>query len=145
MSRYFMTIPEAVQLVIRAGDIGAGKGEVFVLDMGQPVKIIDLARNMIHLAGYEPETDIAIEFTKPRPGEKLHEELFGQAESVQPTAAKRIRRAVRETPLDPDWVESTMNSLEHLVMAGDEANLADRVVELIAAPGGDAATVVADE
>src|SRR5690242_5420215 len=121
MTRYFMTIPEAVQLVIRAGDIGTGKGEVFVLDMGVPVKIVDLAHNMIRLAGYEPETDIAIEFTKPRPGEKLHEELFGFAESEQPTAAKRIRRAVREAPLDPAWVEQTMDALEHLVLAGDEA------------------------
>jgi FlaA1/EpsC-like NDP-sugar epimerase len=145
MTRYFMTIPEAVQLVIRAGDIGAGKGEVFVLDMGEPVRIVDLAHNMIRLAGYEPETDIAIEFTKPRPGEKLHEELFGLAESGQPTAAKRISRAVRETPLDPEWVESTLNSLEHLVLAGDEANLAQRVVEMITAPGGDTAAVVYDE
>jgi FlaA1/EpsC-like NDP-sugar epimerase len=145
MTRYFMTIPEAVQMVIRAGDIGAGKGEVFVLDMGEPVRIVDLARNMIRLAGYEPETDIAIEFTKPRPGEKLHEELFGFAESGQPTAARRIQRAVRETPLDPEWVESTLNALEHLVMAGDEANLAQRVVEMITAPGGDAAAVAYDE
>ncbi len=145
MTRFFMTIPEAVQLVIRAGDIGAGKGEVFVLDMGEPVKILDLAHNMIRLAGYEPEQDIAIEFTQPRPGEKLHEELFGPAETVQPTAAKRINRAVRELPLDSDWVESTLNSLEHLVMAGDEANLAERVVELIASPGGDAAAVVSGE
>jgi len=145
MTRYFMTIPEAVQMVIRAGDIGAGKGEVFVLDMGEPVRIVDLARNMIRLAGYEPETDIAIEFTKPRPGEKLHEELFGLAESGQPTAARRIQRAVRETPLDPEWVESTLNSLEHLVMAGDEANLAQRVVEMITAPGGDTAAVAYDE
>jgi FlaA1/EpsC-like NDP-sugar epimerase len=145
MTRYFMTIPEAVQMVIRAGDIGAGKGEVFVLDMGEPVRIVDLAHNMIRLAGYEPETDIAIEFTKPRPGEKLHEELLGFAESGQPTAARRIQRAVRETPLDPDWIEATLNSLEHLVMAGDEANLAQRVVEMITAPGGDAAAVVYDE
>jgi FlaA1/EpsC-like NDP-sugar epimerase len=145
MTRYFMTIPEAVQMVIRAGDIGAGKGEVFVLDMGEAVRIVDLARNMIRLAGYEPETDIAIEFTKPRPGEKLHEELFGFAESGRPTAARRIQRAVRETPLDPEWVESTLNSLEHLVMAGDEANLAHRVVEMITAPGGDAAAVAYDE
>jgi FlaA1/EpsC-like NDP-sugar epimerase len=145
MTRYFMTIPEAVQLVIRAGDIGAGKGEVFVLDMGEPVKIVDLAHNMIRLAGYEPEADIAVEFTKPRPGEKLHEELFGLGESEQPTAAKRIQRAVRGVPLDPDWVESTLNALEHLVLAGDEANLAERVVGMITAPGGDAATVVYDE
>jgi FlaA1/EpsC-like NDP-sugar epimerase len=145
MTRYFMTIPEAVQMVIRAGDIGAGKGEVFVLDMGEPVRIVDLAHNMIRLAGYEPETDIAVEFTKPRPGEKLHEELFGLAESAQPTAARRIQRAVRETPLDPEWIEVTLNSLEHLVLAGDEANLAQRVVEMITAPGGDAAAVVYDE
>jgi FlaA1/EpsC-like NDP-sugar epimerase len=145
MTRYFMTIPEAVQLVIRAGDIGAGKGEVFVLDMGEPVKIVDLAHNMIRLAGYEPERDIAVEFTQPRPGEKLHEELFGAAERAQPTAAKRINRSVRETALDSEWVESTLNSLEHLVLAGDEANLAARVVEMIAAPGGDAATVAYDE
>jgi FlaA1/EpsC-like NDP-sugar epimerase len=145
MTRYFMTIPEAVQLVIRTGDIGAGKGEVFVLDMGEPVKIVDLAHNMIRLAGYEPERDIAVEFTKPRPGEKLHETLFSSNEDVQPTAARRINRAVRQTPLDQEWVESTLNSLEHLVLAGDEANLAERVVEMIAAPGGDAATVVPNE
>ena len=143
MTRYFMTIPEAVQLVIRAGDIGAGKGEVFVLDMGEPVKIVDLAHNMIRLAGYEPEADIAIEFTRPRPGEKLHEELFSVGETPRATAAKRIRRAVRDTPLDPDWVETTLNSLDHLVMAGDEANLAERVVELITdgAPAPDADAV----
>jgi FlaA1/EpsC-like NDP-sugar epimerase len=145
MTRFFMTIPEAVQLVIRACDIGAGKGEVFVLDMGEPVKIVDLAHNMIRLAGYEPERDIAVEFTKPRPGEKLHEELFGLAESRQPTASKRIHRAVRETPLDPEWVDSTLNALENLVLAGDEADLAERVVAMIAAPGGDAATVVYDD
>src|ERR1700749_4187650 len=134
MTRFFMTIPEAVQLVIRAGGIGTGKGEVFVLDMGEPVKIVDLAHNMIRLAGYEPETDIAVEFTKPRPGEKLHEVLFSEHENAQPTAAKRINRAVRTTPLDPDWVDSTLAELEAMVLAGDEANLAERVVDLIAQP-----------
>jgi FlaA1/EpsC-like NDP-sugar epimerase len=145
MTRYFMTIPEAVQLVIRTGDIGTGKGEVFVLDMGEPVKIVDLAHNMIRLAGYEPEKDIAIEFTQPRAGEKLHEVLFSDDEQVQATAARRINRAVRPTPRDAEWIESTLNSLEHLVMAGDEANLAERVVEMISAPGGDAATVGSDK
>jgi FlaA1/EpsC-like NDP-sugar epimerase len=145
MTRYFMTIPEAVQLVIRAGDIGAGKGEVFVLDMGEPVKIVDLAHNMIRLAGYEPERDIAVEFTQPRPGEKLSEVLFSENEMAQPTAAKRINRAVRTMPIEPDWVESTLASLEAMILAGDEANLAERVVDLIAAPGGTATKVVLDE
>jgi FlaA1/EpsC-like NDP-sugar epimerase len=141
MTRYFMTIPEAVQLVIRAGDLGAGKGDVFVLDMGEPVKIVDLAHNMIRLAGYEPETDIAIEFTQPRPGEKLHEVLFSSYENPQPTAAKRINRAVRTAALDPNWVDSTLAELEAMVLAGDEANLAERVVDLIASPGGSATKV----
>jgi FlaA1/EpsC-like NDP-sugar epimerase len=102
MTRYFMTIPEAVQLVITAGDLGAESGEVFVLEMGEPVRILELARKMIQLAGYEPDTDIAIEFTGPRRGEKIHEELFNPDERSQPTSADRIVRAVRAHPLDPD-------------------------------------------
>ena len=98
MSRYFMTIPESVQLVIQAGDLGGGSGEVFVLEMGEPVRIIDLARNMIRLAGYEPDTDIAIEIVGVRPGEKIHEELFNRDERAQPTSAERIVRAVRTQP-----------------------------------------------
>jgi FlaA1/EpsC-like NDP-sugar epimerase len=130
MTRYFMTIPEAVQFVIRAGDLGAGVGEVFVLEMGEPVNILDLARNMIRLAGYEQD-EIAIEFTGPRPGEKLHEELFNDGESAKPTAADRILRAIRDEPLDPAWVEQTVERIERLVAAGDETGLAERVVALI--------------
>jgi len=126
-----MTIPEAVQLVIQAGDLGAESGEVFVLEMGEPVRILDLARNMIHLAGYEPEIDIAIEITGPRPGEKLREELFNSDERAQPTSAERIVRAVRAEPLDPDRVQRTMTRMEELVSAGDEAGLADRIVGLV--------------
>jgi FlaA1/EpsC-like NDP-sugar epimerase len=132
MTRYFMTIPEAVQLVIQAGDLGGGSGDVFVLEMGDPVRIIELARNMIRLAGYEPEIEIAIEIIGPRPGEKLHEELFNVGERGQPTAAERIVRAVRDRPLDPGWVESTVDRLAALVAAGDEAGLAERVVGLVA-------------
>ncbi|MGZ5411012.1 MAG: polysaccharide biosynthesis protein [Solirubrobacterales bacterium] len=131
MTRYFMTIPEAVQLVIRAGDVGAGTGEVFVLEMGEPVKIIDLAHNMIRLAGYEPETDIAIEITGARPGEKLHEELFNSDERPQPTGADKIVRAVRRAPLDPAWVGGAVRRLEQLVREGDEAHLAERTVALV--------------
>jgi FlaA1/EpsC-like NDP-sugar epimerase len=131
MTRYFMTIPESVQLVIRAGDLAAGPGEVLVLEMGEPVRIMDLARNMIRLAGYEPERDIAIEITGKRPGEKLSEELFNVDERAEPTRASRIVRAVRERPLDADWVESTVADLERLVVSGDETGLAERVVELV--------------
>jgi FlaA1/EpsC-like NDP-sugar epimerase len=126
-----MTIPEAVQLVITAGDLGAETGEVFVLEMGEPVRILELARNMIHLAGYEPDADIAVEFTGPRRGEKIHEELFNPDERSQPTSAERIVRAVRSQPLDPDWVETTVDRLTKLVAAGDESGLAARVVELV--------------
>src|SRR5436190_14561012 len=131
MARYFMTIHEAVQLVIQAGDLGAGAGDVFVLEMGEPVRILDLARNMIALAGYEPDADIAIEFIGPRPGEKLREELFNSDERAQPTSADRIVRAVRTRPLDPDWVVRSVDRLEAFVTSGDEAGLAERVVELV--------------
>jgi FlaA1/EpsC-like NDP-sugar epimerase len=132
MTRYFMTIPEAVQLVIRAGDLGGQSGDVFVLEMGEPVRIIDLARNMIRLAGYEPDEDVAIEIIGPRPGEKIHEELFNVDERSEPTEASRIVRAVREGPLEPEWVERTVADLERLVTSGDETGLAARVVELVA-------------
>ncbi len=131
MTRYFMTIPEAVQLVIQAGDLGSSSGDVFVLEMGEPVRILDLARNMINLAGYEPDQDVAIEFVGPRPGEKIHEELFNVDERAQPTLAERIVRAVRTQPLDPAWVERSVERLEALVAGGDEAGLADRVVEVV--------------
>jgi FlaA1/EpsC-like NDP-sugar epimerase len=131
MTRYFMTIPEATQLVITAGDLGAESGEVFVLEMGEPVRILDLAHKMIQLAGYEPDAEIAIEFTAPRRGEKIHEELFNPDERSQPTSAERIVRAVRAQPLDPDWVETAVERLTSLVASGDEAGLAARLVEVV--------------
>ncbi|MDD4627391.1 MAG: nucleoside-diphosphate sugar epimerase/dehydratase [Syntrophomonas sp.] len=89
MQRYFMTIPEAVELVIQAGAIAQG-GEIFVLDMGDPVKIDDLARDLIRLAGYEPDKDIAVVYSGIRPGEKLYEELFSSREEMAATRHKRI-------------------------------------------------------
>jgi FlaA1/EpsC-like NDP-sugar epimerase len=130
MSRYFMTIPEAVQLIIRSGELSTG-GEVFVLEMGEPVKILDLAHNMIRIAGLEPELDVGIEFIGRRPGEKLHEELFNPGERPQPTPAEKIVFAVR-SPLDPGWVESAFARIEELVYAGDAAALAGAVAELSA-------------
>jgi len=96
ITRYFMTIPESCQLVIEAGVMGQG-GEIFVFDMGQPVKIADLARKMIRLAGKEPDNDIEIVFTGLRPGEKLFEELLNDSENVMPTYHEKIMIArVRE-------------------------------------------------
>jgi FlaA1/EpsC-like NDP-sugar epimerase len=92
MRRYFMTIPEAVQLVLQAGAIGQG-GEVFVLDMGMPVKIVDLAADLIRLSGLEVGTDIEIRFTGTRPGEKLYEELFFTSENAYPTGHPKVLRA----------------------------------------------------
>jgi FlaA1/EpsC-like NDP-sugar epimerase len=92
MRRYFMTIPEAVQLVLQAGALGRG-GEVFVLDMGEPVKILDLATDLIRLSGLEVGTDIEIRFTGTRPGEKLYEELFFSSENAIPTPHPKVLRA----------------------------------------------------
>lgn len=89
ITRYFMTIPEAAQLVIQAGAMAKG-GEIFVLDMGKPVKIVDLARDLIRLSGFDPDKDIKIEFTGLRPGEKLYEELLMNEEGLQKTAHKKI-------------------------------------------------------
>ena len=132
MTRYFMTIPEAVQLIIRAGSLREGSGEVFVLEMGEPVRIIDLAETMIRLSGYEPGRDIAVEIVGARPGEKFHEDLFNPYERPQPTPAQKIVRAERET-LDPGWVENTFSRINLLVLEGDAAVLAEHVSSLAGA------------
>jgi FlaA1/EpsC-like NDP-sugar epimerase len=94
MTRFFMTIPEAVRLVIQAGAMGEG-GEIFVLDMGEPMKIVDLAREMIRLSGLEPDRDVEIVFTGNRGGEKLDEKLFGAGEQAVGTTHPKIAMAVR--------------------------------------------------
>jgi FlaA1/EpsC-like NDP-sugar epimerase len=130
MTRFFMTIPEAVQLVIRSGSLARG-GEVFVLDMGEPVSILDLAKDMIRFAQLEPGKDIAIEIIGPRPGEKLHEELFNAYEQPEPTPSSKILRAVRPA-IDPAWVEETFSQIGLLVLEGDARALAETVAELAA-------------
>src|SRR4051794_6434570 len=132
MTRYFMTIPEAVSLVVQAGAIG-GRGQVFVLDMGEPVRIVDLAQNMIRLSGKEPDTDIRIEFVGARPGEKLHEELWGDGEEVVDTLHPKIRCA-RRPEIDAAWLEDELAELERLVEAGETLDVVSRLGAIIRAP-----------
>jgi FlaA1/EpsC-like NDP-sugar epimerase len=134
MRRYFMTVPEAVQLIIRSGSLGQSSGQLFVLEMGEPVKILDLAETMIRLSGFEPERDIAIQIVGARPGEKLSEDLFNPYERPQPTPAQRIFRAERSR-LDPEWVEGVFNEINLLVLDDAAAPLARRVCDLARARG----------
>ena len=117
MTRYFMTIPEAVQLVIRAGSLSRG-GEVFVLEMGEPVSILELAKDMIRLSGLRPGRDIAIEIVGPRQGEKLDRGALQPLRAPQPTPAQRILRADRPR-IDPAWVEETFDRIGLLTLEGD--------------------------
>jgi FlaA1/EpsC-like NDP-sugar epimerase len=137
MTRYFMTIPEAVQLIIRSGSLVSTEeerrgAEVFVLDMGEPVRIVELARAMIELSGLDPERDIDLEIVGRRPGEKIHEELFNAYERPQATSAEKILLAERE-PLAVEVVEAMFSEIGLLVLEGDAAGLAAKVSELSAA------------
>jgi FlaA1/EpsC-like NDP-sugar epimerase len=148
MTRYFMTIPEAVQLIIRSGSLAStgdraaavdGDGasaragaKVFVLDMGEPVRIVELARAMIELSGLDPERDIDVEIVGRRPGEKIHEELFNAYEQPRKTSAEKILLAERE-PLAVAAVESMFAEIGLLVLEGDAAGLAAKVAELSSA------------
>jgi FlaA1/EpsC-like NDP-sugar epimerase len=132
MTRFFMTTPEAVSLVIQAGAIG-GRGEIFVLDMGEPVAILDLARDMIRLSGKEPEREIAIEFIGVRAGEKLHEELWGADEEVAETGHPKISRA-RRIPITSAWLEEELTVLERLVQDGETLEAVSRLSTMVRSP-----------
>lgn len=126
MKRYFMTIPEASQLVLQAGSMGKG-GEVFVLDMGEPVKILDLAKNMIRLSGFEPDVEIPIIFTGLRPGEKLFEEIMSAAEGTKATMHKKIFRADLRCE-DPDKLRG---QLTELTAMRDEKQIIEFLKEIV--------------
>jgi FlaA1/EpsC-like NDP-sugar epimerase len=116
--RYFMTIPEASSLVLEAATLGNG-GEIFVFDMGQPMKIADLAKNMIRLAGFVPGRDIEIVYTGLRPGEKLYEELLNQKEHTLPTTNEKILVAeVRKYDYD-----SVATQIEALIQSASEGKV----------------------
>jgi len=130
MTRYFMTIPEAVQLVIQAGAMGEG-GEIFVLDMGEQVPILELARNMIRLSGFEPEKDIPVEFSGIRPGEKLHEKLFWDDEKALPTEHKRIL-VVKNSGLDIARFRKDILRLEKAVSTGKSEEIQEELRQMCA-------------
>ena len=130
MRRYFMTIPEATQLVLQAFSIGKG-GEVFVLDMGEPVRIVDLARNLILLSGLRPDRDIKVEFTGLRPGEKLFEELNLQNEQFMPTAHGKILSYLSPFSADLKVMHVALEELRQISERKDVASLVLYLKELI--------------
>lgn len=129
ITRYFMTIPEAVNLVIEAGTQGRG-GEVFLLDMGRPIRIVDLARQLITLSGLEPGRDIAIEFTGMRPGEKLTEELLTDAERRNPTRHDKIFRSPQPVQ-SMESLAPSLEALESAALAGDDVRVRALLSEMI--------------
>jgi FlaA1/EpsC-like NDP-sugar epimerase len=131
MTRFFMTIPEATSLVVQAGAIG-GRGQVYVLDMGKPVKILDLARQMIELSG-RTEEQVPIAFVGARAGEKLHEELWNEGEAVGPTSHPKIMRAAR-SPIDASWLDDELAELERLVADEDTLGVTAKLGTMVKEP-----------
>jgi len=129
MKRYFMTIPEASQLVLQAAAMGKG-GEIFVLDMGEPVKIVDLAKELITLSGFSPVEDIEIQFTGTRPGEKLFEELSIEGEDMLRTSHPKIR-VWKNIPMDRDKVRTGINELINVARNQNHRQISEKIKELV--------------
>jgi FlaA1/EpsC-like NDP-sugar epimerase len=127
-----MTISEAVALVIQAAAIG-GQGSIYVLDMGEPVKILDLARNMIRLSGREPDVDVSIEVVGARPGDELREVLWADGEAVTATEHPKVLRSTRP-PIDAAWLDEELADLGRLVEEGETLELVSRLGSLMRSP-----------
>jgi FlaA1/EpsC-like NDP-sugar epimerase len=130
MKRYFMTIPEAVTLVLQAGVLGNG-GEVFVLDMGEPIKISDLAKDMIRLSGLEVGRDIDLVYTGTRPGEKLFEELFVKGETYDRTSHNKVFFARSASSIHPQFLDAGVADLAYAAASGDAACIRDALQALV--------------
>lgn len=129
VTRYFMTIPEAVGLVLQCGTLGEG-GEIFVLDMGEPIKIVDVARQLIELSGFTPDIDISIQFIGLRPGEKLYEELQHEGEQFADTVHPRIFRFISEAPCF-ETLEKNLLVLEKLIHTAERNQLKQRIRDIV--------------
>jgi FlaA1/EpsC-like NDP-sugar epimerase len=129
ITRYFMTIPEASQLILQTGAMGEG-GEIFILDMGSPVKILDLARDLIRLSGFEPDEDIEIKFVGLRPGEKLYEELITEGEGIFPTSHEKIS-VLRKPPCDFNWLKTQIDELTVLAEKQDAVGIKRKLKEIL--------------
>ena len=131
MTRFFMTIPEAVQLVLQAGALGGGQGDIFILDMGEPVKIEELALELIRLHGLMPGDDIAVKYTGIRPGEKLHEELVYANESILPTAHPKIRTVEHMESIDIESLKGEIGRLVSRCMESDHEAARKLLMDLV--------------
>jgi FlaA1/EpsC-like NDP-sugar epimerase len=129
ITRYFMTIPESCKLILQAGALGEG-GEIFILDMGTPIKIVDMARDLIRRSGFKPDVDIEIKFTGLRPGEKLHEELITEGEGIVRTPHEKIFVLKGET-CDLNWLNQKIGELVKLANAQDASGLKSKLKEII--------------
>jgi FlaA1/EpsC-like NDP-sugar epimerase len=129
VTRYFMTIPEACQLILQAGAMGEG-GEIFILDMGIPVRIADMAKDLIRLSGFEPDVDIKIEFVGLRPGEKLFEELITSGEGIVPTSHEKIM-VLRGKSCDQERLNAVIDELTKLAQEQNGAGIRAKLQEIV--------------
>jgi len=129
ITRYFMTIPEACKLILQAGALGAG-GEIFILDMGTPIKIVDMARDLIRRSGFKPDVDIEIKFTGLRPGEKLYEELITAGEGIVRTDFEKIF-VLKGNGCNPNWLNPKIEEITLLAQAQDASGIKSKLKEMV--------------
>jgi len=129
VTRYFMTIPEACQLILQAGSMGEG-GEIFILDMGTPIKIADMAQDLIRLSGFEPNVDIKIEYIGLRPGEKLYEELITEGEGILSTSHEKIL-VLKGRECNMDLLNSGIDELARLAYEQNAVKIREKLQEMV--------------